>query len=94
MDLPITIPEAVLGAEVRVPTFDGDVTVTIPPGSQSGRKMRLKGRGVPALKGGARGDLYLVLKILVPEPIGSAAKAAAEQLKSAYAGNIRSELVL
>src|SRR5262249_8489151 len=51
LDLPVTVPEALLGSEVRVPTFSGDVTVKIPPGSQSGRKMRLKGRGVPSLKG-------------------------------------------
>ena len=89
MDLPITVPEAVLGAEVRVPTFDGDVTVTVPPESQSGRKLRLRGRGVPALKGGARGDLYLTLRVMVP-PMGSEeAKAAVEALKGAYPSDVR-----
>jgi molecular chaperone DnaJ len=67
MDLPITIPEALLGAEVRVPTFSGDVRVKIPPGSQSGRKLRVRGKGIPSLKGGSTGDLYLTLQIRVPE---------------------------
>ena len=94
MDLPITVPEAMLGAEVRVPTFDGDVTVTVPPGSQSGRKLRLRGRGVPALKGGTRGDLYLTLRVMVP-PLGSAeTRAAAEALRDAYGGDVRADVRL
>jgi molecular chaperone DnaJ len=95
MDLPITVPEAMLGAEVRVPTFDGDVTVTVPADSQSGRKLRLRGRGVPALKsGGARGDLYLTLRVMVP-PAGSAeAKAAVEALKDAYRQDVRADVRL
>ena len=59
VDLPVTVPEAVQGAEVTVPTFTGEVTLRVPPGSQSGRKLRLKGRGVPSLKGRAAGDLVL-----------------------------------
>jgi molecular chaperone DnaJ len=93
-DLPITVPEAVLGGEVRVPTFDGDVTVTIPPTSQSGRKMRLKGRGAPHLKGGGKGDLYLVLKVMVPEAKSADVKAAAEALRGAYSNDVRAELKL
>jgi len=90
LDLPVTVPEAMLGAEVRVPTFDGEVTVTIPAGSQSGRKLRLKGRGVPALKGGVRGDFYLVLAIQVPRHADSPeVRAAAETLGRAYSENVR-----
>ncbi len=94
LDLPITVPEAVLGAEVRVPTFDGEVTVTVPPASQSGRKMRLRARGVPALKGGARGDLYLVLRIVVPETPSAEAKEAAAKLASAYKRDVRDDVKL
>lgn len=89
LDLPITVPEAMLGAEVKVPTFDGEVTVTIPAGSQSGRKLRLKGRGVPALKGGARGDFYLVLAVQVPKATDPEVRAAAETLGRAYPDNVR-----
>ncbi|MFZ5472101.1 MAG: molecular chaperone DnaJ [Myxococcota bacterium] len=94
LDLPLTVPEAMLGAEVRVPTFTGPVTVKVPPGSQSGRKMRLKGKGVPSLKGGAPGDLYLVLQVMVPEAAGSDVRSAAEQLKAGYKGDVRAELRL
>jgi molecular chaperone DnaJ len=94
MDLPVTITEALLGAEVKVPTFQGEVTVKVPPGSQSGRKMRLKGRGAPSLKGGAGGDLYLVLQVKVPEETTPEVRAAAEALARAYAGDVRRELKL
>jgi len=95
LDLPITVPEAMLGSEVRVPTFDGEVTVTLPPGSQSGRKMRLRGKGVPNLKGGGRGDLYLILKVVVPEATpGEGMRAAVEAIKGAYRGDVRAEVRL
>ncbi|NMO16735.1 J domain-containing protein [Pyxidicoccus fallax] len=94
IDLPVTVPEALLGADVRVPTFQGEVTVKVPPGSQSGRRMRLKGRGVPSLKGGAPGDLYLHLQVKVPEEATAEARAAAEALSRAYRGDVRRELTL
>ncbi|MBF5041056.1 J domain-containing protein [Aggregicoccus sp. 17bor-14] len=94
MDLPITVREALLGAEVRVPTFQGDVTVRVPPGSQSGKKMRLRGRGAPSLRGGAAGDLYLRLEVRVPEEADDAARAAAEALERAYRGDVRAQLKL
>jgi DnaJ-class molecular chaperone len=92
-ELPVTVPEAMLGAEVRAPTFSGDVTVKIPAGSQSGRKLRLRGKGVPSLQGRGRGDLYFVLQIRVPEQLTPEAKAAAEQLQRAY-GDVRAGLQL
>jgi molecular chaperone DnaJ len=94
LDLPVTVTEAMLGAEVKVPTFQGEVTVKVPPGSQSGRKMRLKGRGAPSLKGNGTGDLYLVLQVKVPETATSEARAAAEALARAYPGDVRQELKL
>jgi molecular chaperone DnaJ len=94
MELPVTVPEAMAGAEVHVPTFSGNVTVSVPAGSQAGRKLRLKGQGVPALKGSGRGDLYLELKVLVPERPTAEAKAAAEALRPAYKGDVRSGLRL
>lgn len=94
MDLPLTVAEALLGAEVKVPTFQGEVTVKVPPGSQSGRRMRLKGRGAPSLKGGSPGDLYLTLQVKVPEEAGPEERQAAEQLARAYRTDVRSELRL
>ncbi|HYH95996.1 DnaJ C-terminal domain-containing protein [Hyalangium sp.] len=94
LDFPVTISEAMLGAEVKVPTFQGELTAKVPPGSQSGRKMRLKGRGAPSLKGGTPGDMYLVLQVKVPEAASDEVKAAAETLSRAYPGDVREELKL
>lgn len=71
LDLPVTPWEAALGAEIEVPTPTGAVQLTIPPGSRSGRKLRLKGRGLPA---STPGDFYFVLQIVQPP-----AHAATEQ---------------
>ena len=68
LELPISIDEAILGAKIKVPTVDGPVTVTVPPNSSSGTRLRLKGRGVPAPRGGGNaGDQYVRLKIILPE---------------------------
>jgi curved DNA-binding protein len=74
IDLPVTPWEAALGASVQVPTPAGRVGVKIPSGSSSGRKLRLKGRGIP---GKPAGDLYAVLRIVVPP-------AESEQAKELY----------
>jgi len=94
LEVPITVPEAMFGSEIRVPTFSGDVTVKIPPGSQSGKKMRLRGRGVPSLRGSGRGDQYLVLKVVVPDANNAEARAAAERMRNSYAQDVRSDVRL
>jgi curved DNA-binding protein len=81
LDLPVAPWEAALGATVTAPTPDGGVQLTIPPGSSSGRKLRLKGKGLP---GEPSGDMYAVLRIAVPPAQSSSAKAAYETLKRAF----------
>ncbi|MCB2079302.1 MAG: DnaJ domain-containing protein [Novosphingobium sp.] len=66
LDLPITLDEAVNGAKVRVPTVEGAVVLTVPPGSSSGKTLRLKGRGFTR-KDKTRGDQLVTLEILLPE---------------------------
>jgi len=68
MDLPVSIPDAVLGGKVEAPTPDGPVNVTVPKGANSGSKLRLKGRGLSDAKG-VRGDLYARLVVTLPETI-------------------------
>jgi len=68
LDLPVTIAEAVLGAKVTVPTLTGPVSLTIPRHSDHGRRLRLKGRGVPAHAGRPAGVLYVTLHLVVGEP--------------------------
>jgi DnaJ-class molecular chaperone len=65
LELPITLYEAVLGAKVRVPTLEGAVELAIPPGTNSGRTFRLKGKGFPAKDG--KGDLLAAVRIVLPE---------------------------
>jgi curved DNA-binding protein len=79
MDLPLWPWQAVLGAEVRVDTPDGAVTLTVPPGTQSGQRLRLRGRGLP--RDGARGDLYAVVRIVVPTRPSTAEREAYEMLR-------------
>ena len=75
VDLPISPWEAALGAEVPVPTLDGTARVRVPPGSPSGRRLRLRGQGLPD-----GGDLYAVLTIRVPETLGRKERKLFEQL--------------
>ena len=71
LDLPVTLPEAVLGAKIDVPTIDGVVTMTVPEGSNTGTILRLKGKGLPlpkkAGKPEARGDQYITLQVALPK---------------------------
>lgn len=66
LDVPIHYSEAVKGAKIPIPTIDGPVTMSIPPGSSSGRKLRLRGKGVPAPGTTSRGDQYVILQVTVP----------------------------
>ncbi len=96
IDVPVTVGEAMLGAKIDVPTLQGTVTLTVPKGSQSGAKLRLRGKGVPGLGKRAAGDLYVVLRVTVPTPQGDLAEAKriAEQLGTLYTGDVRAELRL
>ena len=66
VDLPVSIYDLVLGGEVRVPTMTSDVTVTIPPGTQNGKLLRLGGKGMPKAKSSGFGDLYVRLQAVLP----------------------------
>lgn len=83
--VPITFPEAALGATIEVPTLERPVKVKVPAGSQSGRVLRLKGRGVE--RGNRTGDLLVELRVTVPTELNDDARAAVEALQSALAGD-------
>lgn len=81
LDMPITPSEAVLGTKVDVPTInEGNVTVSIPPGTSSGAKLRLSGLGVPDPKTKKRGDQFVVVKIVVPKTLDDESKQLYQQL--------------
>jgi DnaJ-class molecular chaperone len=67
-DIPVTAAEAILGAKIKVPTLTTPVTMTVPPRSDAGKRLRLRGRGIPAHGDRAAGDLYVILKIVTGEP--------------------------
>jgi curved DNA-binding protein len=92
-NVPVAPWEAALGASVSVPTPSGAVEVTIPPGSQSGRKLRLKGRGIPAAQPNAQpGDLYLILDVVLPPASSERARALYEQMAREMAFNPRERI--
>ena len=79
VDLPVAPWEAALGAEVEVPTLEGTTRVKVPPGSSTGRKLRLRGQGMPGPRGG-HGDLYATVKVMVPKHLSDEERKLFEQL--------------
>ena len=78
MDLPVSVPDAVLGAKVEAPTPDGPVTLTVAKHSNSGAVLRLRGRGAVDAETGKRGDLFAHLMVSLPEPPGAELEHMAE----------------
>jgi molecular chaperone DnaJ len=95
MEVPITVPEAIHGATITVPTLTGRVQLKVAPGSQSGQRLRLRGRGAPDPKGGEPGDLYVRLMIRVPPGVDpDALRDALDALERAYRDDPRADLQL
>jgi molecular chaperone DnaJ len=80
LDLNINIPQAVLGAEIEVPTVDGKAKLTIPPGTQPGKIFRLKGKGVPHLRGNGRGDQLVIVNVEIPTRLTAEQRELFEKL--------------
>jgi len=81
LDVPLNIAEALCGAKIEIPTPDGPTVVTVPPGTSSGAKLRLRGRGVRDGSSGARGDLLAVVRIRVPKSVSPRARQLVEELE-------------
>ncbi len=78
--VPVTVTEAALGAKVEVPTIDGPSTIRIAPGTQSGQRLRLRGKGAPSLRGDARGDQFVEVQIVVPHVADERSKEILREL--------------
>jgi DnaJ-class molecular chaperone len=78
-DAPVTLGEITLGAKIDVPTIDGKISMTIPPGTQNGRKFRLRGKGVPYLKGEGQGDQYVQVRVVLPGQLDDRSRALVEE---------------
>lgn len=81
IELPITIPDAVLGCKKEVPTIYGKVDLTIPAGTQSGSKLKLKGKGIENVVDHHKGDMYVVIKVIIPTKLTKEEKKLFENLK-------------
>ena len=90
--VPVTISEAALGAKVEIPTLDGPSTIKIPPGTQSGQKLRLRGKGAPSLRGNVRGDLFADVQVVVPKVADERTKEILRELARLNPEDPRREL--
>jgi DnaJ-class molecular chaperone len=90
LELPISMYEALLGTKVEVPTLEGPVTLTVPPGTSSGAKLRIKGRGVH--RGSEHGDQLVLIKVLVPRTLDADDKHLVEKLARKHPIDARSDL--
>jgi molecular chaperone DnaJ len=93
--VPITVPEAALGAKIEVPTVEGKAQLRIPPGTQSGQKFRLRQRGAPSLRNpGARGDQFVEVQVTLPKVISEETKELLRQYSKMNSENPRVEMGL
>lgn len=89
--VPVTVTEAALGARVEVPSLDGTVSVKVPPGTQSGQQLKLRGRGAPSLRGeGIRGDQYVEIRVVVPPAADERTREILRELARLNPANPRS----
>lgn len=78
-DVPVTLAEVLFGAKIDVPTIDGQATMTLPAGTQSGRRFRLRGKGMPLLSGGGRGDHYVTVQVVLPDALDDRSRELLEE---------------
>jgi curved DNA-binding protein len=90
LDLPLSMYEAILGTKVQVPTLDSTVTMTIPPGTSGGGKLRIKGQGIE--RGAEKGDQFVEIRVVVPKGLAPEDKALVERLAEKYPINPRADL--
>jgi len=86
-EAPVTFAQAVLGAELEIPTIDGKVKYTLPEGTQSGTTFRLKGKGIPAINGRGRGDQYVTVYIETPKNLNKTQKEALKRFAETLGEN-------
>lgn len=91
-DLPITLREALLGASIEVPTLDGRAMLSVPPGTSSGQKLRLRGKGIASASGKKHGDLYALVQVHVPRGLDDETKHKLAELLPDTSVNLRAAL--
>jgi len=91
--VPVTVSEATLGAKIEVPTIDGRALVRIPPGTNSGKTLRLREKGVSNARSGARGDQYVEIQVVVPPPTDERVRNLMKELESVAPVDPRKDLL-
>lgn len=89
MVVPVAVHEAALGARVDVPTLDGTARVRVPPGTQSGQRFRLRGRGAPSVHSGRRGDLVVEMRLMLPRLLDERSKELLREFGRINAESVR-----
>jgi DnaJ-class molecular chaperone len=92
LEAPISIVEAIRGAKIEIPTLEGRATLTVPPATDSGRKLRLRGKGIVDPAGGPPGDLYVTVQIRVPRDLSDEAQERVDELAAFDPPDLREEL--
>jgi DnaJ-class molecular chaperone len=92
VEVPITVGEAIRGAKIEIPTLEGRATLTIPPGTDSGQKLRLRGKGIANPGGGPPGDLIVTVQIRVPRGLSEEQLKQIDELAEFDAPDLREEL--
>jgi len=92
LDVPLTVAEAALGTKVEIPTLEGPTRVTVPPGTSSGTKLRLRGRGIRSARTGETGDMYAVVRVALPRQLSPRARELIEQLSREHPEDPRASL--
>ena len=86
-DLTVNVAQAALGAEVEVPTIDGQEKLKVPSGTQSGAVLRLRGKGVPRLRGAGRGDQLVRVRVVIPQELTDEQRQLFERLDASFNGH-------
>jgi molecular chaperone DnaJ len=89
LDLEVNVAQATLGADVPVPTIDGEATLIIPSGTQPGKVLRMRGKGVPHLRGNGRGDQLVMVNVNVPKNLTSEQRQIFEDLAASLGSEVR-----
>lgn len=93
-EVPVTIKEAFYGAKIDIPTFSGKIMVKVPPKTQGGKTLRLKGKGIPKLRSSEFGDLYAKIKLILPEKLNSEQKRHFEEFARGFDENPRENIII
>jgi molecular chaperone DnaJ len=91
--VPLTISEAALGAKIEVPTIEGKTLLRIPPGTQSGQKFRLRGKGAPSLRDGGQGNQIVEVQVVVPRVADERSKEILKELAKLNPADPRAHMI-